>query len=502
MSCLKYYNLNTAIFDLGVFMSHFSGITTLGLNKLFYGHAQPLIIFYEFFYSLFPLYLGPYLILILQSLFISLPIFIISRMYGSIFVWGYMLIFPIWYNALFDFHMDHLVIFFQFLFFYFVKNNEFGKATLASFSLIFVKEIFALQTGVSSFFLLINIILLRNNPEIKKNIKLYIFYSIFLFCIGFGYFYYATNYLIPYFTSTNENAIQMSQSFSWLGNNITEIIYNVIISPLNVINNIIFDSKKLLYILVVFGGFGFAAFISPSPIILATPILGISLLSLHPNHTAFYNHYTCGLIAPFYVSLCNATNYLKNKYKVNYFIKKNISRLFIIGLVFSNMTLSPSPLGWIYWSDLYWQFGFSAYIPTQNNRNNIIKDKIIKLFENDNYSIISVQNSFNFSYITHRKYLLVFPDGVFEEAIVPEAIKYNDALKTNYKKVSADYVILDFKKPLFWLDKGCKWRNNICTDKLQLSKITNIFDKLLKSHKVIFKYDGFYIFKKPFILKR
>ena len=247
MSCMKYYNLNTAFFDLGAFMSHFSGLTNLSFNKMFYGHAQPLIIIYEFIYKLFSLNFSPYVILILQSLLLSLPIFVISKMYDAYFSFGYLLIFPIWYNALFDFHFDHLVIILQFLFFYFIKIKSYGKATISSISMVFIKEIFALQTGFSSFYLLIIIIINRKDPIINENIKLYMIYSILLFFIGFGYFYVATNIIIPEFTPSEKNAIEMSKSVAWLGNSVSTIMFNIFTNPLDIIKEIFTNEKDIIH---------------------------------------------------------------------------------------------------------------------------------------------------------------------------------------------------------------------------------------------------------------
>ena len=142
------------------------------------------------------------------------------------------------------------------------------------------------------------------------------------------------------------------------------------------------------------------------------------------------------------------------------------------------------------------QYGYSAYFPSNHSRNQIIKSKLKELFENDQNSVVSVQNSLNYSSSTHRKYILVFPDGVYRKALIPELLVKDNQPKTFLKTLYADYVILDFKRPLFIGDKGCKWRNMKCQDQIKYSEVKNIFFKLITTHEVIFKYDEFYIFKK------
>ena len=117
-----------------------------------------------------------------------------------------------------------------------------------------------------------------------------------LIIFGYVYFYFVTNTLFPMIT--NDTGRLNSFAFSWLGSNIFEMILFIFTNPLDIIEELFFSFVKLKYILVLFGALGFISLLYPRPLLVAIPILFISLISKNSSHYGLANHYTAGLIAP------------------------------------------------------------------------------------------------------------------------------------------------------------------------------------------------------------
>ena len=56
--------------------------------------------------------------------------------------------------------------------------------------------------------------------------------------------------------------------------------------------------KKVIYLIALFGALGFIPLLSPGPLMIALPIIAVSLLSRHEGYYGLGHHYTAGLIAP------------------------------------------------------------------------------------------------------------------------------------------------------------------------------------------------------------
>ena len=124
MSSLKYHNLNTTFFDLGLFLNNFSMIASGQWQSIFLSHVQP----FGFFWAI-PFYFlsadwAATIILICQAAFLVLPVIGLYRHFGIIPTLAFSFYFPLWYNALFDFHIDHLAIPILFGFFFFERKGK------------------------------------------------------------------------------------------------------------------------------------------------------------------------------------------------------------------------------------------------------------------------------------------------------------------------------------------------------------------------------------------
>ncbi len=493
LSILKYNSLHSTIFDLGVFIWNISN-SIHEPGRIFFGHAQPLLLAYSSIYNLLPTGSGPYFLLALQAFTLASPLPLLLRFFGPISTLAYILYFGVWYNSLFDFHLDHIAIPLLFLFFFYHEKEDYLKATLIAGSLIFIKEPFALQTAACGIFLIF-----------KK--RLYN-YGIVLIVFGFGYFLFSTNILIPYFSQGIPGGLG-SSAFSWLGNSIWEMLIFISTNPIDIISEIFSTPNKRSYLFHIFGAVGFICLLRPSPLIVALPIIAIALLAEDSNYSGFRFHYTAGLIAPLIVSFHQglpALKHLSVKLNISYKILK--ITIFLI-LLSGHIFISPSPISTAFWNNKSWGYNYNAYNVT--SRDKLIIKAIHKHIPNDRHILISAQNTLNIEWLANRKYFTVFPKGVFQPVDFPAWSEFSlesfiNSVKTNQNQILtnhpvwADYIVLDLKRPWYLLDKGCYWYDGKCQNNKSLADL--FLQKVAEAKRiftVIYQKDGFFILKRTTI---
>ena len=155
MSILKYLNLHSTVFDMGIYINNFYMISEGYWERLFLSHIQPLGIFWSLLYTILPTDTVPIFILIGQAALLTLPIIGLYQHYGLTPTIAFILYFPLWYNGLFDFHIDHLAVPFLFGFLMMEKKGAIGLSVLFGFLLALVKEIFAIQAIFCGIYLLL-----------------------------------------------------------------------------------------------------------------------------------------------------------------------------------------------------------------------------------------------------------------------------------------------------------------------------------------------------------
>jgi len=458
LAILKYISLHSSFFDLGIFLTLFYKISHYGeWWHLFVGHAQPLMLIYAAIYKVLPESFAPLVVIVLQAFFLALPGFWILKRYGQFLFLLFALYFPLWFNALFDFHMDHLAVPLLFWFYFLVEDGRYKCTVLPAILLVFVKEPFALQTAACGVYLTVRglhsvlhgqkiagcHLLSAINWQSVTNYQ-QIIIGFFLISFGFGYFYLLINYIFP--SLTGKMGYLSTSAFSWMGNSFGEIIRFIFIHPFTILKEILGTPRKIFYLVAVFGPFLFIPFLAPLYLIPAVPILLISLLSHDPNHYTYAHHYTAGLIAPVFMA------FIKGLPK----IEKLIGGLWLvicISLLF-HILLSPSPISRIFWTNKVWNYGYQAYIPTERDR--VIKETLKRFIPSDPKVAVSTQNALNWARLAHRRYYLAFPIGVTEP--VPSHLWRNKT--RNSTPVYAQYVVLDLKRPWYIVDQGCSWQTS------------------------------------------
>jgi uncharacterized membrane protein len=492
-SILKYLSLHSAVMDLGTFSSILFGISELGqFWKIFSGHSSPFLLIYSGIYSVFSIE-G---ILFLQSLIIAFSGYMIKKYLGLFPFVAYALFFPTWFNALFDFHPDHLSILFLVCFFIFIELKNIKYATIFAVALTFVKEPFALQTAACGVYMLFSKRELISNYSSKyfTSSSNRLFYGFGLIGFGFGYFYLATSFLIPYFSGTEELGISSYSYFNGVPSSINEIIWHIFGNMGEVLINVITNSNKLIYLTALFGSLGFISLFSPRPLIVALPILAISLLSEHKGYYGLGHHYTAGLIAPLIFAFSGGLPRAKIMWEKLGLPFQWFKYFLIIVLFIAHISLSPSPISRLFWSEKVWSYNYQAYFSTE--RDNMIKQKISIYIPKDEEIVISTQNTLNWLPLFQRRHILLFPQGVTQFEDVPfkePGFMFNNIKR---KSIKSDFVVLDLKRPWFLKDKGCSWLYGKCSDDIFGNKYLSWVEKTKNIMQVVFESDGFIILKR------
>jgi len=495
MTIMKYLSLHSSYFDLGVFSNNLFLINSNSdFGLLFAGHAQPYLWFYSFIFSFVPKGYGSLAIIVIQVLMLMLPLFWLVKRYSLIYTVAYLSFFPLWFNLLNDFHVDHLAVPLLFYFFITIEDRHYNKAFTVAILLALVKEVFALQTIACGIYLILSILKIKHSKQININEnKKNIFLGIVLIIFGFVYFYIIHNVVFPIVLDSSVSRLN-SSAYAWLGSGIMDMIYNIVSSPVYIMKEMFSSNEKIVYVLALFGSLGFVPLFSYRPLLVAAPILFVSLLSQNPNYYGLGHHYTAGLIAPFIFS------FIYGLEKVVSFFCKTERRgsvffvVLILGLLMSNIVLSPSPIGRLFWSEKIWNYNYNAYLLT--DRTAMIKQAIDQIIPINDSISISVQNTLNWEPLALRNCFLVFPQGVGVIGYQNDYDRCNNEKNGGDGLIMADYVVLDIKRPWFLLDKGCDWLYGKCTDNKLAKEYLEWVEKTRKIMQVVFERDGFIILQR------
>ncbi len=490
LSVTKYYSLHSSGFDLGLFIWNISNVIH-EKGRLFFGHSQPLMIVYSSIYNILPDTLGPPALLTLQAFTLALPILWIWPTFGALPTFAYILNFGVWYNALFDFHFDHLAIPILFVFFLSTERDRHYKAVFAGLFLLLIKEPFALQTAACGLYLLF--------------IKRWVGSGIFLLVTGLVYFFFSVKFLIPY-PNLGEPGGFSSSAFSWLGSNIIEMILFILSHPLQILSEIILNPGKRYYLFVVFGAIAFVGLLRPAPLIVALPIMSIALLSKTDNFSGVTFHYTAGLIAPLILSFSKGLPVAQSIWDKFKFPRNLLPILIMGGILFVHIRHSPSPISRIFWDKESWHYSYKTYMPTK--RDEMIRDAIELYLPINKEVVVTAQNTVNLGKVAHRHNYLIFPLGVLKATELPDWSKLGfrhfwdfvqDASEHFAPRVNvlAEYVILDLKRPWFLMDQGCIWSDGKCKNNQEFEKkFLDLVEQSRKLFSTVFEEDAFIILKR------
>lgn len=514
---LKYLALHSNFFDLGIFQSVLFNLAEAGeWQRSFFGHAHLLMPPWAGLYGLFPPSLAPCALLILQSLALAAPVFLFLRYYGPLPALAFALYAPLWINNHFDFHFDHLAVPILFLFYWSVDRRRLWLAVAAALLLMTVKEPFALQTAACGLYLLW--------LGIAGRSRRWIVAGLFVASAGFVYFYFATHYLLAYFTLGGGRGALDSGAFGWLGHSLGDMVWTLVSQPHRIIGDILTTPGKLAYLLVIFGLLAFIPLLRPAALIPALPLLLIAMLSRLENYYTYGNHYTAGVIIPVLFAFMEGVPVAERGWLrvTGWFASgkpdrsapqqgdtgKSLRwfyRLLVTWLIAGHVALAPSPLGRLFWSDKAWSYHWRAYVPTQ--RDAMIKAALEQNVPADPNVVVTTQNTLNWGHLAHRRVYLPFPEGTIEPVKVIDwssrtGAGFWDFPRTGHKPPPivrvhyADYVTLDFKRPWFLGDRGCEWLYGECRDPVLARHFFEQVAYTRSRYETVFEQDGFMILKR------
>lgn len=515
----RYVALSSNVADLGFFLNNFANIDSQW-QRAFYGHIQPLMLLWGAGYQALPAGIAPLLLVTLQAFALLGSVIAIWRVFGAWPGVAMLLYYPLWANALFDFHFDHLAVPLLAAFFIACERRRFGWATLAAAALVLVKEPFALQTIACGLYFGWLAFHLRGSGV---SVRLALLGAL-LALLGAGWFYGATHWILPYFGDDGPGSLG-SNAFSWLGSSLSGMIWTLVSRPDKIIVEIIGTPGKLVYLAVIFGLLAFLPLFRPAALIVALPLLMIAMLSRVDNYYGYANHYTAGVIVPVIVAFRDglpvARGYfvlliarVVSKFKQLHFSTAALTSvntgsvftfILLAWLLAGHWAFASSPISRLFWTDKVWSYSWRAYLPTE--REAMIKTAILnhvpaagtKLF-------VSTQNTLNWGYLANHEVYLPFPLGVAEPYRVMDWTNRNwhglwGFVRTGYKSPAisqeryADYVLLDMKRPYFLVDKGCEWVYGECRDKTMEKNFLNLIANARTQYDDLFERDGFMILR-------
>ena len=467
-------------------------------QSLFLSHVQPFGLFWSIPFFLLSIDWAATIILVFQAAFLALPVIGLYRYFGIISALAFSFYFPLWYNALFDFHMDHLAVPILFGFFFYERKGKLPHAIFLAVLLALVKEPFALQTAFCGLYLCV---------ARKKHLS-----GLLLILFGMVYFFLATQYIQHYFNSPfiaiagGWDPVSQNTAFGWLGKNKQEVILFLITNPYSVFLEIVTNQEKIKYVLYLFGALGFIPLLRPAILLPAIPILLISLLSNNPAHHAYNNHYTAGLIAPLIMAFSEGLPSAKKLWHKATFPNHLFMQILIGGLLTCHIFVSPSPLSRKFFLNTSWFYHYTVYLPSERTR--MIKSAVIEYIPLKPALIISIQNTLNLGYFSKHQNILVFPHGAAEKMSIAKInhlnwagfwhfLRHQKLEKNSTSPLWADYVIIDLKKPWFIVGQGCHWIQGTCLEGQHqfTSEFSSLVKKTEKNFYTIYENDEFMILK-------
>ena len=456
---LKYYNLNTSFYDLGVFDHNIFLYVTYGNWYWFVkSHFSPVLFVYSFIYEIIA---SPYVLLALQYsavTFSAYLVYVIStklfhNKMGLLFTVAYV-VHPMYlYQIFWDFHTDHLFLpIFASIFYITECNHSFSLAKKNILLVILMILMVSLKENAILTAMFVGVYLL-----IKREYKLGLFtllLSVIVFYCATWYIGYDTlKYSMRYieYIQIGEQSLFPSFYHKW-GKSYSELIQNILLHPMDLILHIVNDKTRLIFCIVLLCPFLITSILVPRFLIIAIPGLAMILLSTQYEKATIFHHYHASVFPVIFIA--SIFGFKKIQKNFAFFSKVYLVFLLVATCLYSYL-YAPMPWGrFFYWNNIN-NYGYSKYMPT--NRSQQIKsllseDKIVNAALR-----ISFQNSIYSSYIGHRKHLDLFP------------------------KISSttNLVIVDTKK---------------IRNEAGLQKVT-----WLKSQWLTYKeYDGFFIFENPY----
>jgi hypothetical protein len=492
MACLKYLALHSTVFDLGVFLSNIYSLHNDGQWwRAFLGHAQPLLPVYAQVYRLVPDQAAPLVLLAAQAFVLALPALWAARRYGMLAALAYALYFPVWTNALFDFHLDHLLIPLLFGFLAAATSGRYRLAVVLGLLPALVKEPYALTTAFCGLYLL------AAARQSRAGWGLILF--------GGLYFYVATAWLVPFCTAEGGFGAP-SGAYAWLGSGPGTALLTLLTHPLDALAVVFGVPGKWKYLAFLFGALLFFPIFRPKLLLPALPALALALLSTQPSAYGWANHYTAGAAGALFFAFCEVLGPVRILARQAGNGVRRFGLLIFLALAGGHVLLAPSPVSRLFWTTDNFAFSIEAYEPTARDAG--ILGEILRSVPRDPALPVVSQNTLNWGALAERRDYNSFPLGVFDPHPVRDLsgatwmnlwtfIRTGQTPNLPVRTWQAGYVLLDLTRPWFVLDRGCDFQNGACRDEDVAREFTALVTRARRELETVYDQDGFLILRRP-----
>lgn len=480
MPIVKFENLHTNFYDLGQYATFHHAIAFRDYwGNLLRTHAHLLAVPYVLVYKVFP---GNLTLVLLQSLVVvataALYVTYWIRLKLPAPATGallYLLSISVWFAALFEFHFEHLIFPLIFGFFLVIELSErlWAQllAVLLGLLLCMVKETYPLSAAMLGIYLIVA--------------KRWFVAGAVLFLLSLSYFFVITLVAIPYFSGGAGTGEIWESGFGHLGNSVTEILSNILTHPGALLWEILSTPRKLLYVGALFGALAFLPLLRPLTVLPALPIIGISLLSHNFHHYYLGHQYTVAVTATLLVAAAQALTAWSHTAQLRWIAAM------LAATVLSQVAFGPSPMSRLFWSKNIFIYHWTAYRLDDHDLQ--LKKAIEELIPDDDGIAVSMQSAINTDRLTNRSLAFAFPQGVFTPAVIAAGRKGHAPSQT----VSADFVVLDRRRPLSFSDEICPYdRKVICRDEKFVARFEDMLKRVKADFTVLYDNDGAIIAKR------
>lgn len=317
ITVLKHLSYHSHAFDLGIF-DQVLWNTVYGdpfysslLGRHFFGeHLSPILWLLAQAYRI---YAHPAIILVLQSCALAsgaIPVYWLAKeklprpAFAVLFVWLYVSYQPLRNVNLFDFHPVALVTPLLLFAFWCLERQQYLRFGILLVAALSCKE----EISTIVFIFGVYLILVQ-----KKRL-----WGGLLALTGIVIFFVDIWLIIPSFRNA---PFAFVDRYSYLGNNVFEILKTLVSRPLHVAKHL-FIKKKMQYIVDVFGPVGFLSFFSPSRLLLAAPTFIQNVLSnSKPQYTIGYQ-YTAPLTPFVFISAIYGLHNILNNVSLGRYFRR------------------------------------------------------------------------------------------------------------------------------------------------------------------------------------